>query len=94
MDVKIVKKESFSVLGKVGQGPAHLGKEWIPLLWEKANGNYSEISALVKHDESGKIAAIWGLMSDPYMLIEKEYELTSIPSYTQKVTSAQLSLFD
>lgn len=64
MDVQIIRKESFSVIGKVGQGPANLGREWIPPLWEKANGNFGEISSLAKYDEACKIVGIWGLMSD------------------------------
>ena len=54
MDVTIIKEEAFSVIGKVGQGPAHLGGEWIPPLWEKANNSFSEISTLAKYDEKGK----------------------------------------
>lgn len=64
MNIQIIKKDSFSVIGKVGQGPANLGMEWIPPLWEKANGDFGEISSLAKYDEAGKIAGIWGLMSD------------------------------
>jgi predicted transcriptional regulator YdeE len=33
-------------------------------LWDDANSKFNEISNLVKYDESGKIAGIWGLMSD------------------------------
>ena len=64
MDVKIIEKRSFTVIGKEGQGMATKSREWIPLLWQAANGNFSEIRSLAKLDESGQIVGIWGAMSD------------------------------
>lgn len=63
MNVEIIKKDSFNVIGKLGQGSATGGTEWIPPLWQNANGNFNEISNLVKYDD-GKPVGIWGAMSD------------------------------
>lgn len=64
MDVKLIEKESFAVIGKLGQGLADKGFEWIPPLWEEANSNFNEISNLAKLDSTGNIVGIWGAMSD------------------------------
>lgn len=62
--IQIMEKDRLCVIGKLGQGDAHLGREWIPPLWEMANGNFHEIQALAKYDQEGKVQGIWGLMSD------------------------------
>lgn len=62
MEVKRCEKESFSVIGK--QGSTRDGDGFIGRLWETANSNYSEISALVKKDENGNPVGFWGAMSD------------------------------
>lgn len=64
MEVMILNKPSFVVIGKVGQGLSDAGPQWIKPLWQEANGSFNEISQLVKYDETGKLAGIWGLMSD------------------------------
>lgn len=64
MNVKLINKPSFCVIGKLGQGPSDSGPEWIKSLWEEANSNFNEISKHVKYDETGKITGVWGLMSD------------------------------
>lgn len=64
MEVKIIRKPSFTVVGKMGQGPSDSGPQWIKPLWEEANSRFNEISNIVKHDENGKISGIWGLMND------------------------------
>ncbi len=64
MEVKIVIKESFAVIGKEGQGPSDRGKNWIPPLWQAANGNFGEINGLAKLNENGQPVGIWGAMSD------------------------------
>jgi predicted transcriptional regulator YdeE len=70
MEVIIVEKKSFTVIGKEGQGSASDSLNWIPPLWQAANGNFGEIRSLAKLDESGQIAGIWGAMSD----IEGKFE--------------------
>ncbi|MFD0713033.1 GyrI-like domain-containing protein [Paenibacillus sp. GCM10027626] len=64
MKVTIEGKESFTVIGKLGQGLAAEGKDWIPALWQEANQNFDEIRTLAKTDDEGNIAGIWGAMSD------------------------------
>jgi predicted transcriptional regulator YdeE len=64
MDIRVVTKPSFAVIGKLGQGPSNSGPQWIKPLWDEANGRFSEISHLVKCDEDGKPVGIWGIMSD------------------------------
>lgn len=64
MDIKIITKESFSVIGKLGQGERNKSTEWIPPLWNDANSHFYEISTYAKLDDSGKIVGIWGAMSD------------------------------
>jgi predicted transcriptional regulator YdeE/RimJ/RimL family protein N-acetyltransferase len=64
MEVNIVVKPSFSVIGKLGQGPSISGPEWVPSLWNDANSNFNEIKHLAKYDSNGNIAGLWGAMSD------------------------------
>lgn len=64
MEVKIINKPTFYAIGKLGQGSSDTGPQWIKPLWDEANSKFNEISDLVKHDESGKIVGIWGIMSD------------------------------
>lgn len=64
MEVKIIYMPSFCVIGKLGQGSSDAGPTWIKPLWDEANSRFDEISDVVKYDESGKIAGIWGIMSD------------------------------
>lgn len=70
MDVKIISKPSFAMIGKMGQGKATEGAQWIPPLWKEANENFHEIKPLAKLDPDGNIAGIWGAMSD----IEEKFE--------------------
>ncbi|MFX0096977.1 MAG: GyrI-like domain-containing protein [Candidatus Hodarchaeota archaeon] len=58
MEVKIVAKTAFTVIGIEGSGDSDKGPEWIPALWEQAFGRLDEVKDLVK---SGRGA--WGLMS-------------------------------
>lgn len=64
MKVNIITKESFSVIGKLGQGLSSKGFEWIPPLWQEANSKFDEIRKLAKIDSTGNILGIWGAMSD------------------------------
>lgn len=64
MEVKIVKKHSFRVIGKEGQGLSSEGEQWIPSLWKEANENFNEIESLAKKDSEGNIVGIWGVMTD------------------------------
>jgi len=64
MKVEMITKASFSVIGKLGQGPSNEGFKWVPPLWQEANSNFNEISTLAKLDADGNILGIWGAMSD------------------------------
>ena len=62
MNVEIIKKETFAVIGK--QGSTDDGKDFIKDLWKEANEHFLEVESLAKKDEEGKVAGIWGVMSD------------------------------
>lgn len=64
MEIQIITKQAFSVIGKEGQGPAAEGPQWIPTLWQAANAHFAEIVPLVKLHETTKAPLIWGAMSD------------------------------
>lgn len=64
MSVRIEDKESFTVIGKLGQGLAVEGPKWIPALWQAANNGFGEIQNLAKTDEEGNLVGLWGAMSD------------------------------
>ena len=58
MEVSIVSKEAFSVIGLLASGKAVNAVEWIQPLWQQAFARRSEIEAHVRSDA-------WGLMSGP-----------------------------
>lgn len=59
----IIVKESFAVIGM--EGSTADGADFVPRLWEKANGRFSEVEALAARDDSGHLLGVWGAMSDP-----------------------------
>lgn len=59
--VRVIKK-SFVVIGKMGSKSD--GEGFIQKLWDDANSNFGEIAHLVRRDENGALAGIWGAMSD------------------------------
>lgn len=64
MEVIIINKPSFTVVGKMGQGLSNEGQKWIPPLWNEATANFNEIKPIAKVDDNGEIIGIWGAMSD------------------------------
>lgn len=62
MQINQCKKESFVVIGK--EGSTRDGAGFIQKLWEDANSHFQEVAHLAKKDEHGKLAGIWGAMSD------------------------------
>ena len=70
MDVMIVSKSTFTVIGKMGQGKTEDRQQWIPPLWKAATENFHEIKPLAKLDPDGNVVGIWGAMSD----IEEKFE--------------------
>ena len=57
MQVNVITKDAFSVLGIEGCGPIENAGEWIGPLWEKLIPNFSKIQSVVIGDG-------WGVMSD------------------------------
>jgi len=65
MELKTCKKESFSVIGRLGSTKD--GEGFIQHLWQEANSRFGEVSHLAKRDDSGNFSGFWGLMSDEGM---------------------------
>jgi len=63
MKTKYIYKDSFAVIGKMGQGPAINPQTWILPLWEVANANFMEVVALARKSANG-VPLIWGAMND------------------------------
>lgn len=64
MEVVIISKPSFTVVGKIGRGLSNEGQKWIPPLWKEATENFREIKHIAKLNDSGEVFGIWGAMSD------------------------------
>lgn len=62
MEIEKYVKESFAVIGK--EGSTLEGPGFIQRLWADANSHFPEIAHLVKRDDNGNLAGIWGAMSD------------------------------
>ncbi len=62
MEANFIKKPAFAVIGK--QGSTEDGPGFIQALWEDANAHFDQVEALAKRDEKGRLAGVWGLMSD------------------------------
>ena len=62
MNIEKVIKDSFVVIGK--EGSTDMGEGFIRKLWDEANGSFAEVAELVKKDEEGNLAGVWGAMSD------------------------------
>jgi predicted transcriptional regulator YdeE len=56
MNVDIVTRPPFAVIGIEGSGSADQAQHWIPPLWEKARSGRAEVERLIVGDG-------WGLMS-------------------------------
>jgi predicted transcriptional regulator YdeE len=55
---------SFAVVGLAKRGPRAQAKQWILPLWEEANRRFPEVKALALTDDQGRLAGLWGAMSD------------------------------
>ncbi len=62
MDIKKCIKKPFTVIGK--EGSTNDGPGFVQRLWADANSHFGEVAHLVKRDEKGNLAGIWGAMSD------------------------------
>lgn len=62
MNIEIITKPAFTVIGK--EGSTKDGEGFIQRLWEDANSHFGEIAHLAKKDENGVPLGVWGAMSD------------------------------
>lgn len=65
MECKIVRKQAFSVIGRLGSTSD--GEGFIGRLWEQANAGFPQVEPLAKRTQDGGFAGFWGLMSDEGM---------------------------
>ncbi len=62
MELTRIIKSAFAVIGK--EGSTDDGPDFIPRLWDDANGHFDEVAPLAKYNEHGRLAGVWGAMSD------------------------------
>ena len=62
MNIEIIRKGSFVVIGK--EGSTKDGEGFIKKLWDDANAHFDEVAHLAKKDEQGNLVGVWGAMSD------------------------------
>ena len=62
MNIRTVKKASFSVIGK--EGSTKQGPDFVQKLWQEANASFDEVQMLAKRNELGNLVGIWGAMTD------------------------------
>ena len=64
MQIETFDRPAIPIIGKLGCGPASCAKQWIPALWQSANGNFEQVRPMVLWNELGAIRSLWGAMSD------------------------------
>ena len=64
MNVDVITKPAFAVIGIEGCGPANQGPRWIVPLWEKARSRRDDVAHLIIGDG-------WGLMSAADRYLER-----------------------
>ena len=62
MKIEKCRKAAFAVMGK--EGSTKEGEGFIQRLWADANSHFEQILPFAKRDADGKLAGIWGAMSD------------------------------
>ncbi|MBQ8642956.1 MAG: GyrI-like domain-containing protein [Clostridia bacterium] len=62
MKIEKITKTSCIIIGM--EGSTKEGEGFISRLWEEANSRFGEIAHLVKTDDNGMPAGIWGAMTD------------------------------
>jgi len=55
---KIISKDKFAVVGKMGQGKEDNAEQWINSLWEAAGEHFHEIESLLPKNDDGKPIAL------------------------------------
>lgn len=63
MEIEIIEKKDFEVVGKVAMGESEKHSEWVLPLWHEFNKNIKEIINIVKIDKNNNLAGIWGIMN-------------------------------
>lgn len=61
-NVELYQKDAFCVIGKPGS--TNDGTDFVQKLWQDANEHFPEVEHLAKRDKNGKIAGVWGIMSN------------------------------
>ena len=61
MEIKTVRKPSFTVIGK--EGSSDMGEGFVQALWLDASTNFAEIAHLASKKENGGFAGYWGAMT-------------------------------
>lgn len=64
MKTRILFKDAFSVIGKVGQGSAANAPTWISPIWNEAAPKFNEILHVIKRHDNGDAVGVWGAMND------------------------------
>ena len=62
MNVELISKSAFSVIGR--EGSTADGEGFVQQLWAEANAHFDEVAPLVKRDENGGSVGFWGAMTD------------------------------
>ena len=62
MNVEVISKPAFSVIGK--EGSTADGEGFVQQLWAEANAHFDEVARLAKRDENGVPVGFWGAMTD------------------------------
>lgn len=70
MERRIVRKDGFSVIGRLGQGPSRFGQVWVRPLWRDLKQEFEAIVHLVRRGADGELTGMWGLMSDASRYLE------------------------
>ena len=55
-------KPGFAVIGI--EGSTDMGEGFIARLWDEANGRFAEVAPLARNNPDGRLAGVWGAMSD------------------------------
>ena len=61
--IRCMYKDTFAVIGKMGQGTAVNPEIWVDPLWEAAKSNIKEVESLVRKGENGT-PLFWGAYND------------------------------
>ena len=64
MKIEIIEKNDFEVIGKVAMGKSEEHSKWVLPLWQTFNQNIKEIVNVIKIDNNGLLAGLWGIMND------------------------------